>query len=199
MDILDLFFPKKCVVCKKIGSFLCPDCFSYLSFETSNNASNLHLNNKDLDDYYFVLRKNQTTKKIINCFRKKPYVFSLKKVLGELFFEGLIQNEKFIKQVDNRAWKIIPIPLSKKVLNKRGYNQSELLAKELGKKFNLPVLSVLNVLKDEIILQKEKKIKNKNILLIDDFLKTGNTLKNAAKVLKENGAKKVIGLTLTRY
>jgi competence protein ComFC len=113
---------------------------------------------------------------------------------------------------------LIPIPLFKKRFRERGFNQNELLAKELCK-INENSLCILNT----AILQKIKntphqtnlrrhkrlkniigafsiknpeKIKNRNIVLLDDVTTTGATLAEARKVLLKAGAKKVISVAV---
>ncbi len=138
-------------------------------------------------------------------------------VLVDLFYESLIQNENFIKLIANSRWLMVPIPLFSSKLRKRGYNQAEILAKELSKKFNLPFQNILKRARDtksQFKLSKkdreanikgafkmengEWKMKNTSILLVDDVVTTGSTLLEAANILKRNGAKRVIGLTLAR-
>jgi len=197
MPILDLFFPKKCVVCKKIGEYVCDNCFSYLSFDTKSiclackRPSLTGLthpackNRYSIDGSFSSISYNKTAQKLIYSFKNRPYVTSLEKILSELFYEGLIQNENFIKELKRGKWTIVSVPLAKNILRKRSFNQSEILAKELGKKFNLGV----SEFKGKIF---------ENIFLIDDFIITGSTLNEMTKVLKKEGAKRVIGLTLAR-
>jgi len=111
---------------------------------------------------------------------------------------------------------IMPVPLHKKRLRWRGFNQSELLAKGIKKYFNLDLRL------DELIRTKHKKpqtklsgrkrkenvkgcffwkgdwLDGKNIILVDDVITTGSTLNECAKVLKENGAGEVWGLVVAR-
>jgi len=98
-----------------------------------------------------------------------------------LFYEGLIQNESFIKELNKGNWIIVPIPLSKTKLNKRGYNQAEILAKELAKKLDLEILNLLRREEGQVIGFKQRNMTEKNIFLIDDFTLTGLTLNTAAK------------------
>jgi ComF family protein len=159
--------------------------------------------------------------KLIFNFKYKPYLTDLKTVLSDLFYESIIQNEQFQSQIKKGEWLMVPIPLSKTKLRKRGYNQAEILAKELSKKFNFPVQSILertretktqvgltnlqrklNV-KDAFklnlsLIANHSSLKNANIFLVDDVATTGSTLLEAAKVLKKGGADKVFGLTLAR-
>jgi ComF family protein len=113
---------------------------------------------------------------------------------------------------------LIPIPLSKKRYMERGFNQSELLCKELL------ILSPTSFVLEKNVLLKQKDtphqahikdrqtrlkniigsfyiknpkiIKNKNIILIDDVTTTGATLSEAKKILKQAGAKKIIAITI---
>ena len=112
---------------------------------------------------------------------------------------------------------IIPVPLHYSRLLKRRYNQSALLAKELNKLCKLPVdydslvrhkktrpqvefsghERIKNV-KGAFSVKTPEKIKNKRIILIDDVLTTGSTLKECAIALKKAGAKSVDTLTIAK-
>lgn len=110
---------------------------------------------------------------------------------------------------------IIPIPLHRRRRRKRGYNQAEILAKELGRRCGIPVdvKSIVRVVrtKPQKELNHTERSKNlrsafrvtkhwktsPNVLLIDDIYTTGNTIDSAAQVLKEKGAKKVYFLTIS--
>ena len=104
---------------------------------------------------------------------------------------------------------IIPIPLHKKRRRQRGYNQAEIIAKELGRLLKLPVYGKLLVRNVYTRPQKElndKERKNnlkkafkivqnnvqlKHILLVDDIFTTGSTIDGAAEVMREAGASEV--------
>jgi competence protein ComFC len=196
MDILSILFPKRCVLCKKIGSFLCPDCFIKLSFDTKSfclycgkpSSSGLtHLSCKRkyvIDGCFSALSYNFVSKKLLYSFKNKPFLTELKDVLTDLFYESLIQNEEFIKFTAGKKWIIIPMPLSVSKLRKRGYNQSEILAKELGKRFGFPIKKI------------HEKVSDINIILVDDVVKTGSAFLETARILKKSGARTVVGLTL---
>ena len=110
---------------------------------------------------------------------------------------------------------LIPSPLHPKRKRKRGFNQAEILARELGKRLSLNVDSISlirklntdpqkklghaerkNNLKKAFFLQKELS-GVKNVVLVDDIYTTGNTIDAAAKVLKEGGVEKVYFLTIS--
>lgn len=136
-------------------------------------------------------------------------------MLVDLFYESFIQSESFYRHVNKDAL-IMPIPLSEAKLRLRGYNQASLLAKGLAKKCSLQCIDGLKrvrhtqsqVGKDReerkrniqgaFVLDKkaEAMVKEKTIFLIDDIVTSGATLREAAGVLRHNGAKRVFGLAL---
>lgn len=156
-------------------------------------------------------------KKLLYQFKYKPFLSDLKTPLGKLFYEGLIQQEAFAKFVSRENVLITAVPLHVSRERKRGYNQSELLGIELSRMLFLPYVSNLIIrikqTKPQFELKKDarkenlkgafslnikfkNKIKGKNIILVDDITTTGTTLRECAKVLKQSGAGKVIGVTL---
>jgi ComF family protein len=112
---------------------------------------------------------------------------------------------------------LIPVPLHIKRLRERGFNQSLLLARKLGRKHRLPVnFSLLKRhkftltqtglnktereknIKGAFIVEDRQEISGKSIILIDDVYTTGGTINECAKVLLKAGAEKVAALTLAR-
>lgn len=226
MGIFDYLFPKYCVSCKKLGSYICPDCFSFISFNSRSTCLVCQnpsidglthpkcLTKYSIDGAFSSLEYKGTVKKLLYVFKYKPFVSDLNKTLCDLFYEGIIQNEEF-NRVLNEDFILIPIPLSKEKLRKRGYNQSEILAGSISQKLKLKAQNLLERVKNtksQFSLSKEERRENikeafrikrnvqvpKYIFLIDDVLTTGSTLVEAANVLKRNGAEKVFGLTLAR-
>lgn len=111
---------------------------------------------------------------------------------------------------------IMYIPSHRRKEAKRGYNQSELLATFIAKKLDIEVshnnLSKIKHTKDQnklnrverqenllgsFKLKNREEIKDKRILLIDDIITTGSTMKECSRVLINNEAREVIGLALT--
>ena len=111
---------------------------------------------------------------------------------------------------------VVPIPLSKQRLEERGYNQVDLIFKDvfkrknffyqsnlLIKKRNTKVQSKLRKkdrkenMKNVFIVNKRFNIKDKNILLLDDIYTSGATMMYAAKALKKAGAKSVMGFVVS--
>ena len=110
---------------------------------------------------------------------------------------------------------IIPVPISSGRLKKRGYNQSALMARQLSKRWGVPIdesmlvrrkettlLRSLNpadrrlALSDAFAVKAEHRLTGKCVLLIDDIYTTGATVDTCSSVLMDAGADKVYVLTL---
>jgi ComF family protein len=122
----------------------------------------------------------------------------------------------FSTEVGNsESWVLMPVPLHKKRKKWRGFNQSEMLARELQHYLSLQIddrLKRIHYKKPQMELNREQRISNiqdaflydatgdphKSVLLIDDVVTTGSTLNECAKILKQAGFKTVYALALTR-
>lgn len=174
MGILDFLFPKYCVNCKKIGDYLCANCFSLLSFDVSYiclvcNRPSVDglthpgcLGRYTIDGAFSSIAYSRVAKKLVYAFKYKPYVSTLKSFLIDLFYEGIIQNEQVIRILQSYPL-FIPIPLHVSRLSNRGYNQSLLLAEGLGRRMSLRVQDVLlrvRKTKSQFGLTREERIEN---------------------------------------
>jgi len=112
---------------------------------------------------------------------------------------------------------LVPVPLHQKRVRESGYNQSRLLAKELGKLTGLPVVGdclirqrhappqtkTLTVDKRRSNVAnaftcRDRRLQDKRVLLIDDVSTSGATLDACAVALKAAGATSVWGLVLAK-
>lgn len=101
--------------------------------------------------------------------------------------------------------------------SKRGYNQTELLAKNLSKNLKIPynynILVKSKNNQTQSLLEKSQreknvenvfkiknpsKIKDKNIILLDDIYTTGATVRECSKILKNAGAKKILVFVIAK-
>lgn len=233
--LLNLFFPKFCLGCQKEGTLICYDCKTILDISEYNyclcskNPLRLHPNqesgkcsrcqDKKLSGLYFALpyKEKFLTKKLIYQFKYQPYLKTLAKPLAELLAEHFIISGLNTNEVWENST-LVPVPLDRKKLKIRGYNQSEELAKELSKIIKVPVLTdVLTKTKTtlpQMELSKEKREENlqgafavrkpfgvaqgKKVFLVDDVYTTGSTMQECARVLRLAGAKSVWGIAIAR-
>lgn len=136
--------------------------------------------------------------------------FSIGKNLGRRL-GGILKKEEFSKGFDY----IIPVPLHPSRKRERGYNQSRILAEEISETVSVPLMEKVLIRKkkteDQTHLSPEERERNvrgafvvrtnsalqgKKIILVDDVMTTGATLKECARVIKEAGAREVVGVTL---
>ena len=138
---------------------------------------------------------------------------SLMRVRVKIFFE----KGKNI----NRSWLIIPVPLHRRKNLERGFNQNDILAINCFKPFPqaLVLTGKQNPLKrsrytgsqtklsgkqrvknvqDAFFVADPKIIANKNIIIVDDVITTGSTIKEVARCLKSADAREIWGLVLTK-
>ena len=145
-----------------------------------------------------------------------------KVLMHKLKYEGKMQLAKVIaglmeERLKNEGLKtdiIIPVPMHDKKLAARGFNQSYVIARELGIRIGKPVIDCLErtkETKDQYNLDRTQRYLNivdafsvrlmynidkyKSILLLDDIYTTGSTVNECSKVLKENGAKTIYVIT----
>jgi ComF family protein len=207
-NILNTLFPISCLGCNKPDTWLCDNCLSKIKF---NNQPLLPSTpeTKNLDRLISACHyKDSLLQKVIPAYKYK-FATELAKPLSQILIQTL---EKF-DLLTNTI--LIPVPLHKKRFNERGFNQAELLAKNLGQHFNLKVETRLIIrvkntdhqarldrqarlsnLDQAFKCLKPTLVTNKNIILIDDVSTTGSTLNKIAGILKNAGAKIIWGLVV---
>lgn len=210
-----------CPSCQK--KFFVPK--SYFCFHCKKSSlygltHNLCLKKFNIDGVVYLFYYNNFFKKIIKNFKYRL----AKEIWNELknsFSEEIINKLAFYKKLSGKVF-FQPIPLSNKKLKERGFNQAYLIAQFFQNYLNYPIADFLIRKKDkkpqaEIKTKKQRylnlkgafeinkkeleKIKDKNdlkLILVDDLITTGSTLKEAARVLKKSGFKKVYALTLAK-
>ena len=197
--ILDIIFPPEevCISCfEEYYVGLCPLCLKKIKRIK---------NNKNIFSYgYYV----GPLKDLILSFKYKENYLAAA-ILGEFLCE-------IIKENNIKFNIILYIPLSKKSRKKRGFNQSEILAKIISKKYNIPIsnsLVKIKETKEQKTLSREDRKKNicdafsirnlsdiegKDIILVDDIITTGFTVLECKKILERYGAKTVSIVTVAQ-
>jgi ComF family protein len=219
-SLLSFFYPKSCVSClnalQQKEEQLCLYCMLHLP-ETNyhlfneNPLKNIFSGRVRVENVASLLfyKKGNQVQKILHSMKYKG-----NKYLGE--YLGLYYGEKLIQQKDYQNIDvIIPIPLHEKKLKLRGYNQSEWIAKGLGKGMKLPYNSEVLIrteytgtqtkknrfnrwenVREVFALTDKEILKGKHILLCDDVLTTGATTEAAIQKLIEIENVKVSVVTL---
>src|SRR4030042_3246256 len=137
--LFNLFFPKICLGCGREEEYLCQDCKAILEI------SRIHFRYKTQhlsDLYYSCGYQNFLIKKIVKFFKYEPFLKELSKSLSSLIIEHLQSSENpppFLS--GGQDFVLIPIPLEKRRLKRRGFNQAEEIGKELSKFLKIPLLN----------------------------------------------------------
>jgi len=218
--LLNFFYPRSCISCGNVltqqEKYLCLHCLynlpetRYHEFEKSP-LSLLFLGRVSVENTgaFLFYKKGNQVQKILHHLKYKS-VKEIGSFLGNIYGAQLIQHEKW-KTIDM----IIPIPLHKKKEKKRGYNQSEWIAKGLSSGMQIPYNTKLLIRSEFTETQTKKSrfhrwknvedvfqltdlnaLKNKHVLLCDDVLTTGATLEAAIQKLAVVPSLKISVVTL---
>ncbi len=213
-QFFDFFLPRYCSGCAKKLAYdeelVCPNCLNTI-LKANTKIIEAEYNRKFkidriIEDFssLYIFEKDKTFQDIIHSIKyNKKFLAGV--LLGRLLAESL--EEKI------NSWKIdliIPVPLHHLKKAERGYNQSEYIAKGISKRLGIRMQN--NVIRRVRYTQSQttmslkereqniarafkvkhkKAITGKNILLVDDIITTGATVKECGKILKDNGAKLV--------
>ena len=215
--LMDILFPKLCLNCQKEGSYLCKDCFSLIDIlecqfcpacqkRVADGRTCPKCSQKTkLDGLYFASSyQDKLIKKLISKFKDKPFIKDLSETLSLLIIAHFHRLDNF-QSLEKSVF--TSVPLHKKQLKKRGFNQSKEIAKELSKTLEIPFVDALvktlplqqgKSLEGTFLCKDIKKIQDKKVFLVDDVFITGVTMNECAKILKKSGAKEVWGIAVAR-
>ena len=219
-DIIDFLYPRVCIVSENnlpeenSNSYVLDSTLAGL--ERVSQVQLNELRGKVKSDFAFSLydfAKKSDFEKIIHHLK-----YSGMKDLGIFLGQHLAGYVRL--EIDEQKENydcIISVPLHKTKVRERGYNQSEFLVKGLSKQLNIPYLfdSLIRhrYTKSQTkltLVQREKniqdaftlntsyidKLKDKNIILLDDVITTGATVNECIKVLRDSGADKIFTVSL---
>ena len=172
-----------CGICGKPDkNFLCNKCKIQLEKQAKFEIEKNKNNNDYFQEHLYIFAYQGMIRKII-----LNYKFKDKSYLYQSIVNFLLKNKKFF-QILKSYDTIIPVPISKKRRKERGYNQSELIAREIAKRAevnynNTSLFKTKNIVEQSKLNKEErqkniqnayqlrngKTLENKKILLIDDI------------------------------
>jgi len=217
---LDLFFPPVCGGCGKKGSIWCLDC-----------QNKVQILNGILCEMCGLPQTKQGV--CDTCRADRPHFRALRAwavfddpirtALHKLKYRRNIsmgyslslQMNDFVKDLNWPIDMIVPIPLGRKRMQERGYNQVAMIAKPLAMSLNVHYapnqLKRRKETRSQVGLSSMERRENvraafeagmgvigKTVLVMDDVSTTGSTLSSSAEVLYASGAKDVFALTVAR-
>ncbi len=226
MTVANLLFPRRCICCGKVGSYLCKRCVVRVPFARSICPM---CKKSSIDGFcHHSCRRPYGLDGVVNIWEYRGIIRSTIVALKFRYVSDVaMELAGHLVKALNIADKpvpvsalLVPVPLHKKRLNSRGFNQSAIIGEQVAKKLGWTYVEDLVVKRKNTVAQtsvqrKEKREKNvlgafslnkkyksklveydKSIFVFDDVWTTGATLREVGKVLKRNGAKNVWGMTV---
>lgn len=212
MRFLNALFPTRCIACGKEGASFCAPCRERIPLRANFDATGIF----SLWEYGYPKVRNALL--ALKYKNKRIISADIAKSLHDALFEQLSEKSIFSDPFISHHYIVIPIPLSLQRFKKRGYNQAELLAKELCRQNQVSFILEKNVLykikdtatqvsvkdrtkrlqniRGSFAVKNPHKIRGKTIILIDDVVTTGATLEEARRVLQKAGARVVYGVAI---
>lgn len=222
---MGFLYPKTCCFCGKVSeNELCDACSKHVVYISEPRCKKCGKPIEDCEKeycydcasktFFYEQGKNIWLHKGAVSWSIYQFKYHNRRIYGEFYAKELCRLYGHLL----KEWQvdvIIPVPLHRKKLRKRGYNQAEIVAVHLGKMTGIPVNKDAVVRKKYTKPQKElnhkerrKNLKNafvvkeylghaKNVLIIDDIYTTGSTIDTISEELKKTGVQKVWFFTIS--
>jgi competence protein ComFC len=224
--LLDLLFPVECVGCEIYGTYLCDNCLEKIKPSASSACVFCGKNTILTGVCESCRQESGLDGVLIAVDYDQPYIHDLIWSLKFGFVQEMSQSlAKIIKKWTDEVNAVnvlklndslvAPIPLHKKRFIYRGFNQAELIAKNLTEHFPdwhyADLLIKTKNTKSQLEFGREERLLNlqdaftatqhlngQTVIIIDDVVTTGSTLTQAAIALKSAGAARVYGLVCAK-
>jgi ComF family protein len=215
-SLLDFVYPPLCLSCGKLlgtgGEHVCPECWSAIRPASRDLPLFIETRSKLVESgpvdelvSLFVFEKEGPFQKIAHALKysgAQQLGVELGRRLGTVLQRDGIEADM-----------IVPVPLHKRKLRERGYNQSLLLARGIAEVTGMPVQTRLVRRKrwteTQTTLTKEERkhnvaeafvagtggLEGASVLVVDDVITTGATIEAVAAALKSSGARCVIAVS----
>lgn len=209
-NVLDIFFPRTCVGCGASRTLLCAECLAKVPYAPPVEHSFI----RGVFDYHHPLIKDAIWR-----FKYK-HARGFAEVFAERLYEEIVSElGDSLCTAPNETFLLVPIPLHKKRLRERGYNQSELLARSIidydqAHMFELAPDLLVRIratapqarsqkraarianLRGAFVCTDSARIRGRIVILIDDVATTGATLLEAKRALAVAKPRKVLAFTV---
>lgn len=223
--LLQLLYPLRCPVCDRIvvpaGEKVCLECLGKLKHLTPPWCMKCGKKVGDQEEYCMDCRKKEhkfVRARALYEYRSAAlpiyrFKYGGRREYGDFFGEQAAEYlGGFIRSIEPDA--LLPVPLHRKRMSARGYNQALLLARALGERLNIPVYGDYivrvknteplkyenpqerqNNLKKAFIIRRND-VKLKKVIIVDDIYTTGSTMDEIAGVLRAAGVQEVYCVAL---
>ncbi len=226
-NILDILYPRRCPICqevvKKRGEMICPSCRKEIAPIQEPVCKKCGKPIMDAAEEYccdcgkmgHLYTRGLAVLPYTGKVRKSLHQIKFHNKKEYLDFYGPYMAEVLGKRI--LAWDaqaLIPVPLHRSKRRKRGFNQAEILAVEVGRALGIPVRTdvvqrIRNTRPQKDLSLRERQnnlkgafkiiqydVKLKKIILVDDIYTTGSTIDGIAGKLLEQGAEEVYFIAL---
>ena len=223
---LEMIFPRRCAVCDSILPWgqkeICGECNKKIKYSDSSSCFKCGKPIKEEEEYCYDCRRKE------HYFKQGAALFPYEYIRLSLYrfkYGGRQEYASFYGrqmahrlEEKRRQWRpeaLVPVPLHKRKQKKRGYNQAELIARELSKYWKIPVITNLVVrckntrpMKEIVGTDRQNNLKKafklgtndvklNTIIIIDDIYTTGSTIDAVSKVCLEAGIANVYFMTVS--
>ena len=208
--LTEILFPCVCVECGCQGEWWCTKCKNKNKITCHFDLAVTDLNSVTA---LFNYKENSPQGQLIRKF-KYSFARDINSLWQEILVEAFNKNKELFEIFENKV--IIPVPLHKKRLRTRGFNQAEdiakIIAKITGSKIDCKsLIRIENTIPQAKLLGKQRRenltkvfewVSNtkspSQVVLVDDVFTTGTTMQECAKVLRLNKAEEINVFVLAR-